>query len=133
MDDLFYFIYFTVYTIASYTTEFGFDYSTGIEYAWGFLICSIVSTIIDAIIFKIAYSCTGFSSSLLDYTASESRKFHWKIRAIFATIIFLIALHPLSRTIMTRLVHITFIFVPKYYQNILNQITDALLSPVNMI
>lgn len=128
MEKLFYFFYFTVYTIASYTTEFGFDYSSGIEYAWGFLICSIVLTIIDAITFRIAYSCTGFLSLLLDYTASERRIFHWKIRAIFAVIIFLISLHPVSRTIMTRLVHVTFIFASEQCNSWVTQFSDKLLN-----
>ncbi len=124
-----YIIYFLIYSFISYKTDYGFEYSTGFEYAWGFLLCSVISTVIDNIIYRLSYSWTGFFSDLCGYTSEERRKTHWKIRSLFAFIVLVITLTPLCSIVLTPVVHSSYILISDYCHTFFNRIINILLVP----
>lgn len=53
-------IYFLLYSIISYKTDFGFEYTNGFELLWGSIVAAFITQLIDITIFKISYDWTGF-------------------------------------------------------------------------
>lgn len=123
-----YIIYFFLYSIINYYTDFGFEYSDGFELLWGSVVVAFIIWVIDIIIFRIAYDWTGVLSKLCDYGTDERKTTHWKFRVVFSIPILIFSLTPFCSMIMTPIVHSSFILVSEYYNNIMKQIEDVIPS-----
>ena len=122
-----YIVYLLLYILISYKTDFGFKYTNGFELLWGSIIAALITTAMDAIIFRLSYRWTGFLSKLYDYNAHERKTAHWKFRMIFSIPVLLFALSPLCSMCMTPLIHCSYVWLSVQYNNIIKQITAVLI------
>lgn len=125
-----YIIYLLIYGIISFTTSFGFEYTNGFELLWGSCITAAITLIIDKIIFKFAYDWTKFFSNLCEYNTDDRKTTHWKFRVFFSIPVLIFSLTPLCSIVMTPLVHSSFVYVSGLYQNLLRQISDAMIASI---
>lgn len=123
-----YIIYFLLYSIINYYTDLCFEYSDGFELLWGSIVAAFITWVIDIIIFRIAYDWTGVLSKLCDYGVDERKTTHWKCRVFFSILILIFSLTPLCSMIMTPIVHSSFIWVSEYCNDVMKQISDAMVE-----
>ena len=123
-----YIIYFLLYGIINYMTDFGFSYSDEFELLWGSLIVALILQVVDSIIFRLAYDCTGFLSKLCNYNFDDRKIAHWKFRMFFSIPVLIFSLTPFCSMLMTPIVHGSFLCVLKYYNDIMKQIESAFLT-----
>lgn len=122
-----YAIYFLLYSLINYMTDFGFSYTNEFEFLLGSLIVAIILQAADLIIFRIAYDCTGFLNKLCNYNSDDRKIAHWKFRMFFSLPVLIFSLTPFCSMLMTPIVHGSFLCVLKYYNDIMKQIESAFL------
>lgn len=128
MNKFLYIFYFTLYSIISHTTDYGFDYNNAFELMWGSALVALISSIIENIIFKISYKLTGSTSILLSHNKEERRVTHWIFRTILASLVLLISITPLCSKILTPLVHSTYEILSSYFHKLLNEISESIIN-----
>lgn len=130
LSKLTYLIYFSLYSLISYKTSFGFEYSDYVELICGSIAAALISGLIANIVFKISYNLTGFFSALLDFNSDERRSAHWFFRLLFSIPVLIFTLMPLCSMVITPIAHITSVFVKNYGLNLKDQIIDTLTNSV---
>lgn len=95
----------------------GFDYDD----VWHFIVCTIATavilSIVDAIIFKLAFNITGRAKQLLMLHVEESKNVHWFFRALFILVIYIFSLNPVCKIVITPVVNISYDIVEEKYKN----------------
>lgn len=123
-----YLIYFLIYSIISYKTDFGFEYTNGFELLWGSIVAAFITQLIDITIFKISYDWTGFLSKILKYSGNERKTTHWKFRSLFSIPVLIFSLSPLCSMCMTPLIHFSYVWLREYFYETINQISEGIIS-----
>lgn len=105
-----------------------FCWENGFEYLWGCILTSFIMKIVEKIIFKLSYSFTGNIGIIIDAPSDEMRRIHWKIRLILTALLFIITLIPISKILITYIVHFTYQQLTKLFSSFITDISNNLIN-----
>lgn len=105
-----------------------FEYTTSLEFLCGYFITSYILVLIDYTFYKIAYSYAGWFSALTDADSNEKSCLHWFIRIIFDVGLYALTYLPVVSKLLTYLIHLFYIFIKTQYFELIQKMSDRLLS-----
>lgn len=123
-------MYFVYMLITNYYFDLNFSWSNVFELMVGTILSTILVSVIDCILYRISFSVTDTYKELTFATGEGMSKFHWRFRFIMFIPILLFSLTPLCDSLMTTLVHDSYILLSDLYHSVLNDIVKLFRASV---
>lgn len=104
--------------------ELPFDYTNIFELLCGYIITSIILSILNYVFYKIAYNCVGWYAILTDANSEEKSCLHWFIRFFFAVLLYVLTYIPFISQLLTHIIHYTYQIIANKYNEFMEQIIE---------
>ncbi len=110
------FFFWGAYQVLLLTFTIKANFPSPEEQIIGTIICMVIPTLIDGILYTFAYKATGIVTT--DYEGKEQRSaIHWKIRVILMVIVILIGLTGLYQYFLIQITHKIYIIMINLYNS----------------
>lgn len=108
--------------------ELPFDYINGAELLCGYIVTSIILSILNYIFYKVAYSFVGWYAALTDAYYEEKSCLHWFIRLIFAILLYALTYIPFISKLLTSIIHFSYQVIANNYYEYIQKLSESIMQ-----